>query len=163
MSELRNIPNVGKRTEQDLLAMGYTTIASLKGKSAQELYDEECALRGTLLDRCQLYLYRAVEYFVNTPSPDSAKLKWWFWKDEYVQPSPCGAVCIECPRFPSECAGCRKIEGKVFWTKYLKWMWGSRPNCCGSCRSGGSGPWGRSRKSIWTYVSLRPAMRKGCL
>lgn len=62
MSELKNIPNVGKRTEQDLLAMGYTTIASLKGKTAQELYDEECALRGTLLDRCQLYLYRAVEY-----------------------------------------------------------------------------------------------------
>ena len=35
MSELRRIPNVGKRTEQDLLAMGYTTIASLKGKSGE--------------------------------------------------------------------------------------------------------------------------------
>ena len=118
MSELKNIPNVGKRTEQDLLAMGYTTIASLKGKSAQELYDEECALRGTLLDRCQLYLYRAVEYFVNTPSPDPAKLRWWFWKDDFVQPSPCGAVCAECALFPASCAGCAKIEGKVHWLQY---------------------------------------------
>ena len=118
MSELRNIPNVGKRTEQDLLAMGYTTIASLKGKTAQELYDEECALRGTLLDRCQLYLYRAVEYYVNTPSPDPAKLRWWFWKDEFVQPSPCGAVCAECALFPASCAGCAKIEGKVHWLQY---------------------------------------------
>lgn len=118
MSELRNIPNVGKRTEQDLLAMGYTTIASLKGKSAQELYDEECALRGTLLDRCQLYLYRAVEYFVNTPDPDPAKLRWWYWKDEFVEPSPCGAVCAECALFPASCAGCAKIKGNVHWLSY---------------------------------------------
>ena len=38
MSELRKIPNVGETTEQDLIAMGYTTIESLKGKSADELY-----------------------------------------------------------------------------------------------------------------------------
>ena len=36
MSELRKIPNVGETTEQDLIAMGYTTIESLKGKSADE-------------------------------------------------------------------------------------------------------------------------------
>ena len=54
MSELRKIPNVGKTTEQDLIAMGYTTIESLKGKSADELYAEECVLRGYTLDRCQL-------------------------------------------------------------------------------------------------------------
>ena len=60
MSELRKIPNVGKTTEKDLIAMGYTTIASLKGKKAEQLYKEECALRGEFIDRCQLYLYRAV-------------------------------------------------------------------------------------------------------
>lgn len=31
-SSLRKIPNVGSQTEQDLIAMGYTSIASLKGK-----------------------------------------------------------------------------------------------------------------------------------
>lgn len=76
MSELRKIPNVGETTEQDLIAMGYTTIESLKGKSADELYAEECALRGCTLDRCQLYLYRAVEYFVNTENPDPMKCHW---------------------------------------------------------------------------------------
>lgn len=59
MTELRKIPNVGPRTEADLLAMGYTTIESLKGKTAEELYAEECRLRGCQIDRCQLYLYRA--------------------------------------------------------------------------------------------------------
>ncbi len=56
MSELRTIPNIGACTEQDLILMGYTTIASLRGKSAEELYAEECRLRGCTLDRCQLYL-----------------------------------------------------------------------------------------------------------
>lgn len=73
MTELRQIPNVGKRTEQELLAMGYTSIESLRGKSGEELYVEECRLRGCTIDRCQLYLYRAVSYFVNTEHPDRSK------------------------------------------------------------------------------------------
>ena len=118
MGELRKIPNVGKQTEKDLIAMGYTTIESLKGKSADKLYEEECALRKTTLDRCQLYLYRAVEYFVNSENPDIAKCPWWLWKDEFVQPSPCGAVCSECGLFPEVCKGCRKVKGRVHWLQY---------------------------------------------
>ena len=118
MTELRKIPNVGKRTEQDLIALGYTTIASLRGKWAEDLYAEECRLRGCVLDRCQLYLYRAVEYFVNTENPDVARCKWWLWKDEFTEPSPCGAVCAECGNFPTVCGGCRKIRGKVFWLQF---------------------------------------------
>lgn len=118
MGELRKIPNVGKQTEKDLIAMGYTTIESLKGKNAERLYEEECALCGFVLDRCQLYLYRAVEYYLNTDDPDPAKLPWWYWKDEYIAPSPCGAVCAECTLFPSECAGCFNIKGKVHWLQY---------------------------------------------
>ena len=41
MSELRKIPNVGKQTEQDLIAMGYRSIESLRGKRAEELYAED--------------------------------------------------------------------------------------------------------------------------
>ena len=118
MSELRKIPNVGKTTEKDLIAMGYTTIASLKGKKAEQLYKEECALRGEFIDRCQLYLYRAVEYFVNSENPDLFKCPWWFWKDEFVEPSPCGALCVECVLFPKTCEGSRKIKGKVYWLQY---------------------------------------------
>lgn len=78
MNELKKIPNIGKATERDLIAMGYTTLESLKGKTGEQLYEEECALRGFTLDRCQLYLLRAVEYFVNTLQPDTQKLKWWY-------------------------------------------------------------------------------------
>ena len=98
--------------------MGYTTVASLRGKRAEDLYAEECALRGCLLDRCQLYLYRAVLYFVNTPNPNLEKCKWWYWKDEYVSPSPCGVICVECSLFPIHCEGCRKIKGRPHWLQY---------------------------------------------
>lgn len=118
MSELRKIPNVGPQTERDLIAMGYTTIESLKGKSAEELYSEECRLRGCIMDRCQLYLYRAVEYFVNTPKPNLHKCSWWLWKDDFAMPSPCGALCVRCDMFPTKCSGCRNIRGKVHWLKY---------------------------------------------
>ena len=47
-SSLRKIPNVGSQTEQDLIAMGYTFVESLKGKKAEDLYEEECRLRGPL-------------------------------------------------------------------------------------------------------------------
>lgn len=114
----RKLPNVGSQTEQDLLAMGYTTIESLKGEKAEDLYREECLLKNCTVDRCQLYLYRALEYYLNTENPDKNKLSWWYWKDYYYQPSPCGARCVECTSFPKECQGCRKIKGKVFWLPY---------------------------------------------
>lgn len=82
MSELRSIPNVGKQTEKDLISMGYTTIESLRGVSPDELYQKECNLKGQVIDRCQLYVYRAVCYWVNTEKPDPEKAKWWLWKDD---------------------------------------------------------------------------------
>lgn len=132
MSELKKIPNVGAATERDLIEMGYATVESLRGKKAEELYAEECTLRGQTLDKCQLYLLRAVEYYVNSPAPDIGKCKWWYWKDEYVLPSPCGTKCAECARFPAECGGCRKIEGKVFWLEYVGRDVCPIYECCGN-------------------------------
>ena len=130
MSELRKIPNVGKATEADLIAMGYTTIESLRGADPKQLYEQECALRGQTIDRCQLYLYRAVVYWVNTPSPDPEKSKWWYWKDEYLEPAPCGVLCSECSCFPADCKGCRTIEGKVFWLQYTGGSVCNIYDCC---------------------------------
>lgn len=86
-TELQKIPGVGKATEQDLLALGYPTIASLRGADPEELYRRDCERRGVRIDRCQLYVYRCAVYFADTPNPDPAKLKWWYWKDKsYPEP-----------------------------------------------------------------------------
>ena len=81
MGELRAIPGVGRQTEQDLIALGYPTIASLRGADPEELYRLECEKRGVMVDRCQLYVYRCAVYFAQTPGPDPEKLKWWYCKD----------------------------------------------------------------------------------
>ncbi|ADU26825.1 helix-hairpin-helix domain-containing protein [Ethanoligenens harbinense] len=81
MGELRKIPGVGKQTEQDLIRLGDTTIASLRGADPEELYARECAERGVHIDRCQLYVYRCAVYFASTPDPEPPKCKWWNWKD----------------------------------------------------------------------------------
>lgn len=92
----------------------------LKGVSGEELYRKECELKNAKIDRCQLYLYRAVAYFVNTPDANPAKCKWHYFKDDFYEPSPCGVVCAECEYFPADCKGCRAIEGKAFWTRYVE-------------------------------------------
>ena len=130
MSDLKMLPNVGKATERDLIAMGYTTVESLKGKSADELYAEECALRGFALDRCQLYLFRALEYYINTSNADMNKVKWWLWKDKYYNLAPCGSRCVECDYFPVNCSSCRTIKGRVFWLNYTGGNICDRYNCC---------------------------------
>lgn len=81
MSELRKIPGVGKKTEADLTALGYTTIASLRGVDPEALYQRDCIRRGCQIDRCQLYVYRCAVYFAETEHPDPEKCKWWNWKD----------------------------------------------------------------------------------
>ena len=82
MTELRQIPSVGPKTEKDLIAMGYTTMESLKGADPEELYRRECAMKGVMVDRCQLYVYRCVVYYCNTENPEIEKCKWWYWKDK---------------------------------------------------------------------------------
>lgn len=82
MTELRKIPSVGKETEKDLIALGYTTIESLKNVDPEELYLRECAMKGVQVDRCQLYVYRCVAYYCSTEEPEPEKCKWWYWKDQ---------------------------------------------------------------------------------
>ena len=83
MGELRQIPGVGKQTEQDLIAIGYATIDSLRGADPEAMYEQECIRQGAKVDRCVLYVYRCAVYYANTvpEERDPALLKWWNWKD----------------------------------------------------------------------------------
>lgn len=83
MGELRQIPGVGKQTEQDLIAIGYSTIDSLRGADPDVLYELECMRQGVKVDRCVLYAYRCAVYYASTAPEerDPDLLKWWNWKD----------------------------------------------------------------------------------
>ena len=75
MGELRQIPGVGKETEQDLIAIGYPTIDSLRGANPEDLYQLECVRKGEQVDRCVLYVYRCAVYYASTPMEQRVILK----------------------------------------------------------------------------------------
>ena len=67
-SDFKKIPYVGEATEADLLALGYTDIASLKGADPDEMFEHTKALgRG----RCILYVYRGQLLRQHAPSRQS--------------------------------------------------------------------------------------------
>lgn len=81
MSDLQTIPGVGPNIAADLEAIGIHSMADLRGKDPEELYEMDCRQKGYQEDRCQLYVFRCAVYFAETAAPDPEKLKWWYWKD----------------------------------------------------------------------------------
>jgi predicted RecB family nuclease len=83
IKELTIIPGVGESLATDLWNIGITTIADLKEKNPNELYDLSNRFAGTVQDRCVLYVFKCAVYYASTPKDeqDTDKLKWWNWKD----------------------------------------------------------------------------------
>lgn len=81
LKQFRRIPGVGKVIAQDLWKMGFRSVQELKERDPEELYRMHCALRGELVDRCMLYVFRCAVYYASHSSYDPELLKWWNWKD----------------------------------------------------------------------------------
>jgi len=81
LREFRQIPGVGKSIAQDLWNLDLRSIADLRDCDPQALYDQLCALTGTHVDRCMLYVLRCAVYYASNDTPDPHLLKWWNWKD----------------------------------------------------------------------------------
>ena len=81
MTNLTNIPGIGKNMAQHLINIGYTNVESLKGQDPEKIYQKDCLFHGLKLDRCVLYCYRLAVAFAEETIVDPEKLKWWNWKD----------------------------------------------------------------------------------
>jgi len=83
VKELVQIPGVGVTTADDLWNINIKSVAALKGKYPEKLYDLSNKFAGTVQDRCLLYVFRCAVYFAETPveKRDGEKLKWWNWKE----------------------------------------------------------------------------------
>lgn len=80
-TDLCTIPGVGLNMKQHMINLGYHWVEDLKQANPEEMYQQDCILHGTELDRCVLYVYRLAVYFATTPSPEQEKLTWWYWKE----------------------------------------------------------------------------------
>jgi len=81
LKELQTIPGVGKSIAKDLYDLGYVSVADLKDRDPEMMYERLCMKAGKHLDPCLLYTFRCAVYFASTKNPDPEKLKWWNWKD----------------------------------------------------------------------------------
>jgi hypothetical protein len=86
IKELCKIPGVGKSIAVDLLDIGIESIADLKSKNPQAMYEKLCKIRGQKIDRCVLYVFRCAVYYATEEKHDPAKLKWWLWKYDQQLP-----------------------------------------------------------------------------
>ena len=82
LKELQQVPGVGKSIAEDLWELGIRSLADLKGKDPERLYDKRCEQQGVKIDRCLLYVFRGAVYFASHKKHNPRLLKWWNWKDE---------------------------------------------------------------------------------
>ncbi|HVA97376.1 MAG TPA: helix-hairpin-helix domain-containing protein [Bacteroidia bacterium] len=84
IKELSKIPGVGKSLATDLWNIDIKSIAELKGKNPDELYDLSNKFAGSIQDRCVLYVFKCAVYYADTPTDEheTEKLKWWNWKEK---------------------------------------------------------------------------------
>ena len=81
-TDLRTIPNIGKKSKQALMNIGISCVEDLKGQDPENLYLKDCEYKGFKEDKCELYLFRMAIYYAEHTSWDEEKLKWWYWKDK---------------------------------------------------------------------------------
>lgn len=81
--DLQKIPGVGKSIARNLRNIGIRSVADLKGRNPQQLYEESNKSAGRVQDRCLLYVFRCAVYYAGTATEklEPGKLKWWNWKD----------------------------------------------------------------------------------
>ncbi|HEY1006931.1 MAG TPA: helix-hairpin-helix domain-containing protein [Sphingobacteriaceae bacterium] len=87
IKELSTIPGIGKSLATDLWNINIRSIAELRGKDPERLYDLSNAFAGVVQDRCVLYTFRCAVYFADTPRElrEPERLKWWNWKDQKMK------------------------------------------------------------------------------
>ncbi len=82
ISNLQCIPSIGPKVGKMLVEIGISKVSDLRSQSPDELYEQVCAFRGELIDRCVLYHFRCAVYFATNEHHRTELLKWWSWKDE---------------------------------------------------------------------------------
>jgi len=81
LKEFTKIPSVGKAVAEDLYDLGYRSTEELKDEDPERMYMKLCEYTGTRVDRCMLYTFKCIVYFVSNRKHDPEKLKWWYWKN----------------------------------------------------------------------------------
>lgn len=78
-SDLLSLVSVGPATVEDFRQLGITSIAQLRGKSPQRLYDRLCVITGKRHDPCLLDVFHAAIAQADNPKLPAAQKQWYYW------------------------------------------------------------------------------------
>ncbi len=89
LKEFQAIPGIGPGQAEDLWKLGLRSVTELKGADAEAMYVRLARIKGTKIDRCQLYAFRCAVYYASRKRHDPELLKWWNWMDKGAKnPAP---------------------------------------------------------------------------
>ncbi len=83
MSDLQNIPGIGRTFQKDFERISIRRVDQLVGADADELYEQLRTANARVdhpTSKNYLYVIRMAVYYANG-GRDAAKLKWNYWKD----------------------------------------------------------------------------------
>jgi Pathogenicity locus len=77
--ELRDLTSVGSAILADFELLGIKSVADLRRRSPQRMYDRLGKLRGQRLDPCCLDVFVAAVAQAKDPGLPIERRQWWYW------------------------------------------------------------------------------------
>ncbi|MBK7141816.1 MAG: TfoX/Sxy family DNA transformation protein [bacterium] len=77
--QLKDLRSVGPAMLEDFQKLGITSVAQLKSKNAQKLYDQLCKIAGQRMDPCVLDVFSCAIAQAKDPQLPAEQTDWWFW------------------------------------------------------------------------------------
>lgn len=79
--KLRDLFSVGPAIERDLALLGITEVGQLKGRTADELYEQLQTATGVRQDPCVYDTFRAAIAQAEDPNLPEDQCRWWYWSN----------------------------------------------------------------------------------
>jgi hypothetical protein len=77
--QLRDLVSIGPAMLKDFELLGISSVAQLRRRSPQRMYNELCRLRGQRLDPCCLDVFVAAVAQAKDPQLPIEQRQWWYW------------------------------------------------------------------------------------
>ena len=81
LTQLTDLPNIGKACAADLRLLGILEPQQLIGKNPYELFDALCKKTGMQIDPCMLDTFISITRFMDGAPPQP----WWTYTEEHKQ------------------------------------------------------------------------------
>jgi pathogenicity locus Cdd1 protein len=77
--ELRDLVSVGPAMLEDFDLLGIKSVAQLRRRSPQRMYENLCRLKGQRIDPCCLDVFVAAVAQAKDPQLPIEQRQWWYW------------------------------------------------------------------------------------